>query len=110
LACHLQNYVALSHFNAGDCATLGAAKDLTQVTSFIALSFVTKLSLGRLLRLGCNITGLIGRSAAEELVAQFRGTFLQGCVFFVACHIAPAGFCQGNLEGVVDPTFLGSAA
>jgi hypothetical protein len=40
LACHLQYHVALSHFNAGNCTTLGATKDLTQVMSFIALAFV----------------------------------------------------------------------
>jgi hypothetical protein len=40
LACHLEYHIALGHFNAGNSTALGTSKDLTKVTSFVALAFM----------------------------------------------------------------------
>jgi hypothetical protein len=41
---------------------------------------------------------------------QLRGALLQGRIVLVAGFIVLLGLCQGDMEGIGDPAFLGSAA
>jgi hypothetical protein len=40
LACHLQDHVTLSHFDAGNSTTLGTTENLMKMLSFVALAFM----------------------------------------------------------------------